>query len=276
MALPDVPELADLLRPFLDDPAHAGILTDFDGTLAPVVPDPAASRPLEGAVRTLHRLTRHYRRVAVVSGRPASFLSKRLHLEHDEVLGGEAVGEGLIVSGLYGLETAMGGDITAHPDCDRWRPVVRRIADEAEEQLPGVLVERKGLSVTLHFRTRPDMAEAVRRWAEEAAARSGLKVHPARMSDELVPPIPVDKGRVVRQLVEGLKAVVFLGDDVGDLPAFDALDELRAHGVYTLKVVVASTEVARALRNTADVMVDGPEGALAVLTRLLPQPAARS
>ncbi|HEV7887311.1 MAG TPA: trehalose-phosphatase [Acidimicrobiales bacterium] len=260
--------LDHLLKPFLDRPERAGILTDFDGTLAPIVDDPAGARPLPGAVVLLHRLTRHYRRVAVISGRPAAFLTRVLRLDHDEVVEGEAAGEGLIVSGLYGLEAATGGVVTAHPDCETWRPVIERVADEAEEQAPpGVYVERKGLTVTLHYRTAPDQEGWVGRWSEEAAARAGLAMHPARMSVELLPPIPTDKGRVVAELSQGLVAACFFGDDVGDIPAFQALGRLDA---ATLKVVVRSPESAPELLDEADVVVDGPEGALALLSRLLP------
>jgi trehalose 6-phosphate phosphatase len=92
------------------------------------------------------------------------------------------------------------------------------------------------------------------------------------MSDELVPPIPTDKGRVVRELAGGLDAVCFFGDDVGDIPALEALDELRAAGTVasTLKVVVRSLESSPALLDLADVVVDGPEGAVALMRKLLP------
>lgn len=269
-------ELDDLLAPFLAAPLQAGILTDFDGTLAPIVEDPTAAKALPGAVLTLHRLARHYRRVAVISGRPAEFLVRQLHLEHDELLADEAQGEGLVVSGLYGLQAASAGVVTAHPDCETWKPVVDTIADEADEQMPdGVIVERKILTVTLHYRTRPDAADWVRAWADEAAARTGLKVHPARMSVELIPPIPTNKGKVVGDLAQGLHAVAFLGDDVGDLPAFEALDLLRTQGVHTLKVVARSAEAPSKLLDAADVVVEGPQGALDVLTKLCPQRVCR-
>jgi trehalose 6-phosphate phosphatase len=265
------PDIDHLLKPFLAAPRRAGVLTDYDGTLSPVVEDPRSARPLEGSVALLHELARHYRRVAVVSGRPARFLAKALHLETDELARGEAAGEGLVVSGLYGMEAAGGGAVTVHPEAARWRPVVATLADEADEQAPdGVYVERKGLTVTLHYRSAPATAEWVRAWTEAAAARTGLAVHPARMSYELVPPIPMDKGRVVRELTQGLEAVCFFGDDLGDLPAFEVLDDLRAAGVSTLKVVVRSLETAPVLVDTADVLVDGPSGALALLRRLLP------
>lgn len=246
--------------PFRDAPEKAGILTDFDGTLAPIVEDPSLARPLAGAVEVLHELSRRYGRVAVVSGRPAAFLAARLRL---------AQAPELFVAGLYGMEYAEGDAVTTHPRAAEWRGLIETIACEAEEQAPeGVHVERKGLSVTLHYRTAPEHGGWVRTWCEEAAARTGLVVHPARMSDELRPAVEVDKGTVVAELAQGLSAVCFLGDDVGDLPAFEALDRLRDEGVATLKVVVGSAELPRRLAEAADVVVDGPAAALTLLRQL--------
>jgi trehalose 6-phosphate phosphatase len=267
------PALDALLAPFLDNPARAGILTDFDGTLAQIVDDPDAARPVPGAVLVLHQLARSYRRVAVISGRPAAFLIKHLALAHDELTEGEAAGEGLIVAGLYGLETGTGGEITVHPDCERWQPVIDRVADEADEQAPPeVYVERKGLTVTLHYRTAPQFEDWAAAWAADVGAREGLRVHPGRMSHELMPPIATDKGTVARDLSQGLDAVCFLGDDVGDLPALRALDDVRADGVAVLKVVVRSDESAPELLDAADVLLDSPLDALALLRRMLPAP----
>jgi trehalose 6-phosphate phosphatase len=258
------PPLDVLLAPFLAAPGEAGVLADFDGTLAPIVDEPAAARPLPEAVDVLHRLADRYARVAVVSGRPATFLAARLRLTE---------GSRLVASGLYGMEYAQGGQVTTDPRAEEWRAVVREAADEAEEQAPPeVLVERKGLSVTLHYRTCPERAVWVRQWADEHAARTGLAVHPARMSVELRPPVEIDKGTVVAELARGLAAVCFVGDDIGDLAAFEALDRLREGGVATLKVVVASAEAPQALLDAGDVVVDGPTAALAVLERLLDAP----
>ena len=87
-------------------------------------------------------------------------------------------------------------------------------------------VERKGLSLTLHYRTNPQLAEAVRMWADFQAARSGLLVRPAKMSVELHPPIDVDKGSALIELCRAadVRAAMYVGDDIGDLPAFAALD----------------------------------------------------
>ena len=263
------PELSPAhLAPLLDDPRAAGVISDFDGTLAPIVEDPERARPLPDAAELLHRLAHRFGRVAVVSGRPVSFLAE--HLNTDQC--GEGSGcESLVLAGLYGLERVEGADVVTDPKVERWRSVISELVERAEEEAPdGVTVETKGLSATLHYRKAPEHEDWVHSWARQQGERTGLSVHGGRMSQELRPPVDVDKGSVVRELAEGLGAVCFVGDDVGDLPAFAALDGLAEEsGVATLKVVVRSEEATDELLEQADVHVDGPEGALDLLRRLL-------
>jgi trehalose 6-phosphate phosphatase len=94
-------------------------------------------------------------------------------------------------------------------------------------------------------------------------------VRPAKMSLELHPPVAVDKGTVVEELVGDLGLACYVGDDVGDLAAFDGLDRLAARGCTTLRVAVTTTESAPALLARADLQVPGPEGALELLRALL-------
>jgi trehalose 6-phosphate phosphatase len=204
----------------------------------------------------------------VVSGRPAAFIAEHLGVEE---CGQDEECRGLLVSGLYGLEKAEGDQISPHPDAEEWRQAVDEVADEAQDEAPdGVVVEHKGLSVTLHYRRAPDQEDWVREWAEERAHRSGLAPHPARMSYELRPPVEADKGSAVAELVSGMEAACFVGDDRGDLPAFEALDRLaRDEGISTLKVGVRSDESPAELLQEADVEVDGPEGVVELFRRLL-------
>jgi trehalose 6-phosphate phosphatase len=261
---PDLSE--DLLARFLDDPGRAGIVTDFDGTLAPIVDDPAKSRPLSEAVELLHRLSHRYGRVAVVSGRPAAFLAE--HLKLADCAEQDCAG-GLMVAGLYGLETAEGDEVRPHPDAEPWRQAVDEVASKAEAEAPeGVRAEHKGLSLTLHYRTAPDQEEWVTTWAEEQAERTGLALHPGRMSQELRPPVEADKGTAMTELVEDLDAACFIGDDRGDVPAFEALDRLaETKGMAIIKVGVVSDESPSELLEQSDVQVEGPEGVLELLKR---------
>ena len=191
-----------------------------------------------------------------MSGRPTDFLRTVVPAE-------------VALSGLYGLEVVRGGVRTDHPGAGAWREAVADVARSSADRGPeGMDVEPKGRSLTLHYRRHPEAAEAVAAWAREQAARSGLVMRPAKMSVELHPPIQADKGTALEALVDGLGAVCFVGDDVGDLPAFDALDRLAARGVHAVRVGVDSDEVPARLLERADVVLNGPAGVVAFLRSL--------
>jgi trehalose 6-phosphate phosphatase len=253
---PDTSIGGDRLSVLRRDPAHTALLTDFDGTLSAIVDDPASARALAGAVDVLDALAGRYAVVGVVSGRPLSFLEAHLPTS-------------LHLSGLYGLERSHGGQREDHEGAGAWREVVADVvAATAAHPLPGARVENKGLSITIHYREHPELDEQVREWAARIAARSGLVARPARRSVELHPPISVDKGTVVELLARDCSAVCYLGDDAGDLSAFTALDRLATAGKDVVRIGVRSPEVPAEVLERADVVVDGPEGALVLLRSL--------
>ena len=247
-------EIPEVLAPLLAEPSTAGVFADFDGTLAPIVDVPDAATPLPGVRDVLHHLSERLATVAVISGRPVSFLQRWLD------------GPRVVLSGLYGLEMAIGDERLDHPRIGAWREAVDDVVAAAGADGPaGMFVEHKGVSVTLHYREHPEAADAVLAWARRQADRSGLELRTARMSVELHPPIGTDKGAVLYTMASHLRSACFIGDDVGDLPAFAALDRLRGEGHSVAKVVVRSTEVAPEVAATADLVIEGPEEALALL-----------
>jgi trehalose 6-phosphate phosphatase len=215
------------------------------------VEDPVAALPLPGVPELLARLAERFALVAVISGRPVDFLERVLHSP-----------PGVTLIGLYGL-----GQVG--PDARSWTAVIEAAVADARAEAPaGVYVEPKGLTVTLHWRHAP----AAGPWAADFAARQedvrGLRVHPGRLSLELRPPLDVDKGTVVRALVQGMEALAVFGDDLGDLPAFAAAAELAASGVDVVRVAAVDEESAPEVAAEADVEVEGPVGALALLEQL--------
>jgi len=251
-----------VLAPLLVDPSATVLITDFDGTLSPIVGDPASARALDGVPDLLDRLAQHFATVAVVSGRPAAFLVERLG--HPALPGPSRVH----LVGLYGMEeVAPDGAVHLAAAAAPWLPVVAAVAARLRAATPsGVLIELKGATVTVHWRQVPMAEDRVVGMVAQEAATCGLTPHPGRASIELRPPIGVDKGTVVRDLTEGCRAACFLGDDLGDLPAFAALARRAAEdGTATVGVAVRDAETAIEVVDAADLEVDGPEGARTVL-----------
>ncbi|RFC73658.1 trehalose-phosphatase [Streptomyces sp. AcE210] len=259
----------DGLDALLSDPARAVIALDFDGTLAPIVPDPEQARAHPGAVHALSALAPQVASVAVITGRPAG-----VAVRHGGFAGIPGL-EHLVVLGHYGAERWDAVTGTVHAPAPH--PGVAAVRAE----LPGVLesvgawrgtwIEEKGRAVAVHTRRAADPQaafEALRAPLSDLAARHGLIVEPGRLVLELRPP-GMDKGAALSAYVRevGATSVLYGGDDLGDLPAFAAVDELRKDGVPGLLVCSGSSEVTE-LAERADVVVDGPEGVVGLLSGL--------
>lgn len=248
-----------LLRPLIEEPEKSAVLVDFDGSLAPIVADPAAARPLPASVEALRRLTGRVGRLAVVSGRPISHLAEYLDLP------------GVDLVGLYGLERIEGGRIIVDPRAMPYVESVSEAARRVETAMPGLLVERKGgCSITLHWRRTPALGAAAASLGHRLALELGLEALPARMALELRPPVPLDKGTPVAHLAEGCAHALFAGDDSADADAFGVLGRMLAEGrlVTAVRVAVGSTEAPLELLELADAVVSGPVGLAALLADL--------
>ncbi len=237
--------------------ARAALFLDFDGVLSPIVDDPAAARPSPGVTDVLARLVSRFGLVAVLSGRPMSFLT------------GHFAPEGLVLSGLYGLERVSSDEQWQHPQAGVWRETIDDVAARAEAHGPaGMTIERKGASLTLHYRTAPAIAAEVAGCASELAACSGLVMRGAKMSVELHPPIEVDKGSTLLDMVGEHDPVAMIGDDLGDVAAFAALDELASAGRRVLRIVVRNDETPPELMGRADLVLDDPGQVVELLDSL--------
>ena len=132
-------------------------------------------------------------------------------------------------------------------------------------------MEEKGLAVAVHTRRVADPQATFERLLEPmraAAEAHDLTLEPGKQVIEVRAP-GMDKGLVIDRLVDttGAKAILFAGDDLGDIEAFEALDAWAGEGLATLKVCSVSSEES-ALKPLADVVVDGPEGVLALFRSL--------
>lgn len=248
------------------DPSGTLLALDFDGTLAHIVDDPAEAFAHARSVRALRRLGAVLGQVAIVTGRP---VDQALRLGGFEGLDGL---ERLVIFGQYGAERwdARSG----HEGMVERPESIARLADLlpewlAERDASHVRIEDKGLAIAVHTRgVAPALLDTLAGPLTELAHGLGLTVEPGRQVVELRA-TGCDKGDAVRALVEASSArhVVFAGDDLGDLPAFDAVDALRESGVGGLLICSASTEQ-DALVARADVVLDGPDEVAAWLEAL--------
>ena len=252
------------LQAVLADPKRALVAVDYDGTLAPIVRDPGQARPAEGAVDALLAVAERVGTLAIVTGRPVSDVLGFLALDRVPGLAG------LVVAGQYGLERFVDGRLETPPPA----PGVAA----ARARLPALLaaapeawIEDKGHAVAVHTRGAADPAgllatlgPALRKLADEL----DLAAEPGRFVLELRPP-GIDKGAALRRLVReyDARAVLFAGDDLGDLAGYAAVEELRADGIAGVTVCSRSAEVT-ALQERADLVVDGPAGVVALLRGL--------
>ena len=249
------------LAALLAGPDRALVGLDFDGTLSPIVADPRDARAEPGAAAALRALARRVGTLAIITGRPAAKAVE---------YGGLADVPGLLVLGHYGFERWSGGQVAA-------RPAPPGVA-AARERLPGVLAaagappgtwtEDKGDAVAVHTRRTadPDAALRLLRPAlEQLAEAEGLQAQPGRMVIELRPR-GMDKGAALKALVSerASRVVLFCGDDLGDLPAFRAIGDLRRQGIPGVAVCSGSAEVTE-LAAACDLVVDGPAGVVALL-----------
>jgi trehalose 6-phosphate phosphatase len=249
-------DVAAIIDAVAERPRATVILIDYDGSLAPIVDHPEDAVVFPGAIDALKRLVGPFGRVGLVSGRPVEFLARRVPVPD------------LVLAGLYGMEVVVGGERRVSPLVLAYAPAVESAAAEADAQLPDFVVERKaGLSVTLHWRMAPDRADDVLGLADELARRHGLAQWRTGFAVELRPPLGIDKGTAVEELTEGFAVAAFVGDDVGDIPAFDALGRAQAAGRLqrAVRVGVRSPEMPEALPAAVDCLVDGPAGVVELL-----------
>ncbi|MFE2286731.1 trehalose-phosphatase [Streptomyces sp. NPDC059443] len=257
------------LEALLRTPRRSVVALDFDGTLAEIVPDPDQARAHPDAVAALSALAPRVGSVAVVTGRPAG-----VAVRYGGFAGVPGL-EHLVVLGHYGAERwdAVSGIVHApaeHPGVAAVRAELPGFLD-AIGAWRGTWIEEKGRALAVHTRRAEDPEgafAALREPLAGLAARHGLMVEPGRAVLELRPP-GMDKGVALTEYLAevGATAVLYAGDDLGDLAAYSAVDKLRADGLPGLLVCSGSAEVPE-LAARADLTLSGPGEVVAFLAAL--------
>jgi trehalose 6-phosphate phosphatase len=240
------------------------VALDFDGTLAPLSLHPDAARPLAGALQVLCDIRATGAALAIVTGRSVASLLR--------VSGFGAV-PGIVIYGTHGAERWQNGQLRA-PAPPAGLIGLRLSLPALVTSVvrdPAIWIEDKELSLVIHARltAEPDrFLDALRAPVAQAAASAGLEMRPGKEVLEICLP-GTDKGSAIRELIgDETAAVLYAGDDVGDLPA---LREVRAwsgrSGRPALSVAI-SRSPAGPLAELTDVAVPDPDGLIVLLRQL--------
>ncbi|HEX8754078.1 MAG TPA: trehalose-phosphatase [Solirubrobacterales bacterium] len=253
-----------LLEPLRKAPERAAILTDVDGTLAPIAERAEQAAVPAAAREALARLSERFGLVGCVSGRQA--------LEARRLVGLD----GIAYAGNHGLELLLPGEREPRPDpslAGRESEATDFLDDLVSGRLEaaGLRREDKGPIQALHWRGAADEAAAERRAHEIAieAGKAGLEPRWGRKVLELRPLGGGGKDQAVAALlaIDGVDRAVYAGDDRTDLDAFRRLRALRESEELAAAICVGivSSEGPAELGEESDLTVEGPPGWLRIL-----------
>jgi trehalose 6-phosphate phosphatase len=252
------------LGDWAEEPGSAAVLTDIDGTLAPIVPTPEMSEVSDELKDLLRRLSGRYLLVAAISGRKTRDAFGLLGLED------------VVYFGNHGFEILRDGEVEVIPEALPYLERVEELEQLAREELApqGAFIEEKGITASVHYRNAPrEVGERCVEFVKSEGEHLGLRITVGRGVVEARPPIRADKGTAVRTLLEEYRPqrAMFIGDDTTDLDAFRELEKLREEGRLPeiLRVGVASEEGPQEIETEADIVVDGVDGVGGLLRALL-------
>jgi len=263
----DNDQLGQRLIQLLGTP-RAGIVTDIDGTISPIVARPDEAMVLPEARNALEGLKRHLALVAVVTGRSVNDARQMLGIE------------GITYIGNHGLEIFTHGHAEIVPEARPWVPRLAAVLAEVQDKLApgmrtGVIFENKGATGSIHYRLAPDPDHARQELLQILArctATSGIRVEEGIRVINLLPPLMVNKGSAVSWMVKehALDRVAYLGDDMTDTHALRALHSLRqSAGLKTLGIGVVGPETPAIIRQLADASVPSVATVAELLCSLL-------
>ncbi len=256
-------DVADYLKAAIAilDRKPSALFTDLDGTISPIASRPQDAKVDSQTVSALRRLSRLLDVVGIVSGRSLSELHSIVNVES------------LTYIGNHGLEWSEDGhsviDPAARPFLPRIAATVRWLEDRLD--IPGLLLENKGVTGAIHYRMSPDPLAARGEILSALAAcqaAHGLRISPGRKVIDILPPVASGKGTAMERMVRfhHLKGVVYLGDDSTDLNAFRNLRALgTSEDCDVLLLAVSSSEAPEELLAEADYHLDGVDNVIAFL-----------
>lgn len=230
----------EYLKTFKNDQKTA-IITDIDGTISEIAHTPEKAMVTTSMRNVLVMLKEKFKIVTVISGRSA--LNAR-----------EMVGvDGLLYVGNHGMEFLKDGELSMHPEVEKYIHEIQKTGEKLKSgdisSLDGLIFEDKGICYTIHYRLcspSENPREKILKTIHDDPECKKLNITEGRKLVELRPPISCDKGTILNNIIEGygLEKVIYLGDDITDLDAFDKLTQMENEGKLSgTSILVLSSEI---------------------------------
>ncbi len=245
-----------------------GLAFDIDGTLSPIAPTPGEARLYPGVMPLLQRAKEHAH-IAIMTGRSIDDGAAILNLD------------GLTYIGTHGLEWSEGlpwlHPVEIVPEATAYYEPGKYLLDLVEQrlsELPGVIVQRKRIGGSIHYRLSPNPAQTRQKLLsllEQPARQLDMSLSEGKLVIEIRVPLPVHKGQALRQFVQrfSLRAIVFAGDDRTDLDAVVEITNMRKEGIAALSIVVQHHDTLPDLLEQADIVVQGVPGMVDLLREMV-------
>ncbi len=245
-----------------------GMALDIDGTLSPIAPTPDEARIYPGVLSLLERAKKHTH-VAILTGRSIDDGAGMLNLD------------GLTYIGTHGLEWSEGlpwlHPVEIIPEALNYYEPGKYLLDLVEQhlsELPGVIVQRKRIGGSIHYRLAPDPTETRQKLLsllKQPARQVNMSLSEGKLIIEIRVPLPIHKGLALRQFVRrySLNAIVFAGDDRTDLDAVTEITRMRKEGIAALSIVVQHHDTLPELLAQADIVVQEVPGMVELLREMV-------
>lgn len=239
-------------------PDETGIFSDIDGTICEIAPTPAEATIKPEMKSILRKLNKKYKVLVAVTGRDIKNAEKLLKIKD------------LAYVGNHGLEIMENNKIKIRPEVKKYLPQIRKISKELEtffQNEQGILIENKKTSCAVHYRTSKKPKNARQKILAQLK-NLPLKIREGKKVVEILPPLEFSKGSIVKEIVHKyvLKNILYLGDDITDIDAFEALKELKIKkGINTFSIGVISDEISLNFIKKADFLLEGVNEVLTFL-----------
>jgi trehalose-phosphatase len=216
---------------------HVPLLSDYDGTLTPIVEKPELALLPPETRKLLRALAknRHYT-IGVISGRALADLKSKVGVD------------GIVYAGNHGLEIEGLGSDFLEPVAEEMRPllhILNRVLSAALRGIKGVFVEDKGLTLSVHYRLADDsemdrVQDAFTKVTAPLQVTGQIKITHGKKVYEIRPPVNWDKGKAISWLMAKLREMrgksgalpIYFGDDLTDEDGFKVIEKSNGLSIF--------------------------------------------